>query len=87
MAETVRRLVKEAREADKWEDKAAWLQAHGYPLAIDALGAEDENKWRVSLEGEYRIYGDSIPDVVSKIYDAIQYDIAHENYKSPVSPS
>lgn len=61
-----------------WEEKGEWLRSHGYipkiePMNVGGMDFDDEyDKWLAHIEGEWRVYGKSIPEVVSKIYDVIQ---------------
>ena len=35
------------------------------------MGGEDDPKWLASVDGEWRTYGNSIPEAITNIFDLI----------------
>jgi len=57
-----------------WKQKAAWLQDRGYGVRIEALDHSGDNdpNWAGSINGSGRSYGQSIEDVIHKLYDYVK---------------
>jgi len=59
-----------------WGDKSDYLRENGYHLVIEetnggGMGDEGDPKWLASIDGEWRTYGNSIPEVIGNIFDSI----------------